>query len=69
MADDDEWVEIIHPEAGTGTVSKSSLYQWYASGWHLLADDPPPEELAEPDPEPMTRAQARAAASTETKEN
>jgi hypothetical protein len=58
-------VKIIHPEAGVGEVPDSSLPQWYASGWRLLADDeiPPPEPGAEPPP--MTRAQAAKAAKAE----
>lgn len=66
----DEWVQIIHPETGgVGTVSVSSLYQWYAAGWRPLAegDIPPPEPP--PEPEPMTRAQAAAAAQTAAAES
>jgi len=66
----DEWVTIIHPETGgTGEVHRSSLPQHYASGWRLLADDEMPEPQPEPEPEPMTKAQAKRAASAETKEN
>ena len=64
-----EWVQIIHPgTGGTAEVSRSSLPQHYAAGWRLLADDdiPPAEPAAEP--EPMTRAQARRAASADTEE-
>jgi hypothetical protein len=68
-------VKIIHPEAGIGEVPDTSLPQWYASGWRLLADDeiPPPE--ATPEPPPMTKVQAAKAAkaaeaaSAETEEN
>ena len=68
MSETGEWVQIIHP--GTGGIAeqpRSSLPQWYASGWRLLADDeaealkPEPQ----PEPEPMTRDQAAQAATTE----
>ena len=66
----DDWVTIIHPETGgTGQVHRASLHQHYASGWRLLADDEiPPPETPE-DPPPMTKAQAKQAASAETEEN
>lgn len=63
-----EWVKIIHPgTGGVAEVNRSSLYQWYAAGWRILADDeaaalqpePPPE------PEPISRAQAATAATSE----
>jgi hypothetical protein len=58
-----EWVTIIHPETGgTGEVHQSSLYQWYASGWRLLADGEIPEPEPPPEPPPVTRAQAAKAA-------
>lgn len=65
-----DWVQIIHPETGgTAEVNRSSLPQHYAAGWRLLAPDeiPPPETPEEP--EPMTKAQAKRAASAENKEN
>jgi len=66
----DEWVQIIHPgTGGTAEVSRSSLPQHYAAGWRLLADDEIPQPEPQPEPEPMTRAQAKRAASAETKEN
>jgi hypothetical protein len=59
----DEWVQIIHPETGgTGEVHRSSLPQHYAAGWRLLADDEIPQPEAEPEPPPMTKAQAAKAA-------
>ena len=64
-----EWVQIIHPgTGGIAEVDRLSLQQHYAAGWRLLADDdiPPAEPAAEP--EPMTRAQARRAASADTEE-
>jgi hypothetical protein len=67
---DGEWVTIIHPETGgTGQVHRSSLPQHYAAGWRLLADDEAPPAEPQPEPEPMTKAQAKRAASAETKEN
>ena len=65
---DSEWVKIIHPgTGGVAEVSRSSLYQWYQSGWRLLAADeaealqPEPQ----PEPEPITADQAAQAATTE----
>ncbi len=67
---DGEWVMIIHPgTGGTAEVNRSSLTQWYASGWRLLLDDEIPEPEPAPEPEPMTKAQADRAASAETEEN
>ena len=64
-----EWVTIIHPETGgTGEVHRAYLPQHYASGWRLLADGEIPAE-PDPEPPPMTRAQAKRAASAETEEN
>jgi len=71
---DSDWVTIIHPEAGTGEVHRSSLYQHYAAGWRLLADDEAAalEPGPEPEPPPVTRAQAakaaKKAAETDTEE-
>jgi hypothetical protein len=60
---DGEWVTIIHPgTGGTAEVNRSSLTQWYASGWRLLADDEIPEPEPVPEPPPVTRAQAAQAA-------
>jgi hypothetical protein len=62
-----DWVQIIHPETGgTSEVHRSSLTQWYASGWRLLAEDEVPQPEAEPEPEPVTRAQAAKAAKKAT---
>lgn len=67
---DGEWVTIIHPETGgTGEVHRASLPQHYAAGWRLLGEDEIPEPAPPPEPEPMTRAQAKRAASAETREN
>jgi hypothetical protein len=59
-----DWVQIIHPEAGTGEVHRSSLPQHYAGGWRLLTDEEAAaaEPGPEPEPPPMTRAQAAKAA-------
>lgn len=67
----DEWVQIIHPgTGGTAEVHQSSLTQWYAAGWRLLADDDIPPAEPETEPEPMTKAQAAKAkaASADSKE-
>lgn len=68
-----EWVQIIHPgTGGTAEVHQSSLTQWYASGWRLLADDEIPQPQPPAEPAPMSRAQAakaQRAASAETEEN
>ena len=67
---EDEWVTIIHPETGgTGEVHRASLPQHYASGWRLLAGDELPPAEPGPEPPPVTRAQAKRAASAETEEN
>ena len=66
---DDEWVTIIHPETGgTGEVHRDSLSAHYASGWRLLAGDEAPAAEPPEEPPPMTRAQAKRAASAETEE-
>ena len=66
----DDWVTIIHPgTGGTAEVHRDSLTQHYASGWRLLGDDEVPAAEPAPEPPPMTRAQAKRAASAETKEN
>jgi hypothetical protein len=58
-----EWVTIIHPgTGGTSEVHQSSLYQWYAAGWRLLTDDEVPPAEPEPEPPPVSRAQAAKAA-------
>ena len=60
---DGEWVQIIHPGTeGTAIVHRDSLPHHYASGWRLLADDEQPDPGQEPDPEPVTRAEAAKAA-------
>ncbi len=61
----DEWVQIIHPGLGDGSiaeVSRLSLPQHYAAGWRLLGDDEKPQPETPAEPEPMTRAQAAKAA-------
>jgi hypothetical protein len=73
----DEWVQIIHPDLGADGISevhRSSLPQWYAAGWRLLADDEAPAPEPEPEPPPVSRAQAakaakQAAAEAESEEN
>lgn len=65
-----EWVQIIHPEtSGISEVHRSSLPQWYASGWRLLADDEVPQPEPEPEPAPVSKAQAAKAAKNATAEN
>jgi hypothetical protein len=60
---DGEWVTIIHPgTGGTGEVHRDSLSAHYASGWRLLADDEAPAAEPEPEPPPVTKAQAAKAA-------
>lgn len=62
-----EWVQIIHPETGgIAEVHQSSLYQWYAGGWRLLADDEMPQPEAPPEPPPVSKAQAAKAAKQAT---
>ena len=64
------FVLIIHPGLGPGSVSEvpeSSLGQHYAAGWRLLQDDDIPEAKPEPEPAPMTRAQATKASKNEEK--
>jgi hypothetical protein len=54
-------VLIIHPGIGPGSVSEvpeTSLGQWYAAGWRLLAGDDLPQEKPPAAPEPVSRAQA-----------
>jgi hypothetical protein len=65
----DEWVQIIHPvTGGIAEVHRGSLPQHYAAGWRpLAADDIPPAE-PETEPPPMTRAQAKRAASADPEE-
>lgn len=59
----DEWVQIIHPETrGVAEVHRSSLPQWYQSGWRLLAGDEIPQPEPPAEPPPMTRTQAAQAA-------
>jgi hypothetical protein len=58
------FVQIIHPGLGPDSVSEvpeSSLGQHYAAGWRLLADDDLPEDKPEPEPAPVSRAQATKA--------
>jgi hypothetical protein len=58
------FVQIIHPGLGPDSVSvvpRTSLPQHYAAGWRLLADDDLPEDKPEPEPAPVTRAQAAKA--------
>jgi len=65
QAPDSEWVKIIHPGLGPGSVSevnRSSLPQHYAAGWRPLAPDDIPAAEPVPEPEPMTREQAAKAA-------
>ena len=60
------FVLIIHPGLGPASVSEvpeSSLGQHYAAGWRLLAEDDIPEVKPEPEPAPVTRAQAAKSAS------
>lgn len=66
---DSDWVTIIHPETGgTSEVHRSSLYQWYAAGWRLIADDEVPQPEPEQEPEPVTRKQAAKAAQAKTEQ-
>ena len=63
----DEWVSIIHPgTGGTAEVHRDSLPHHYASGWRLLAEDEQPAPEQQPDPEPVTRAEAARAAKGKT---
>lgn len=67
-----EWVTITHPETGgSASVHQSSLPQYYAGGWRLLADDEVPEEVPEPEPAPVSKAQAAKSAkkAAESEEN
>ena len=59
------FVKVIHPGLGVGSVSEVpeiSMYQWYRSGWRLLAEDEVPPPASEPVPEPVTIAEVTAAA-------
>ena len=75
MSETGDWVQIIHPDLGTGgiaEVSRLSLQQHYAAGWRPLAPDEAPQPPPDLEPEPMTRAQAAKAAkaaSAETEES
>ena len=58
-------VKIIHPETqAVVDVPAESLPHHYRSGWRLLTDDEAAarEPGREPDPKPMTKAQAAKAA-------
>jgi hypothetical protein len=60
-----EWVQIIHPDLGPDQIAevhRSSLSQHYAAGWRLLAGDEAPQPEEEPEPPPMSKAQAAKAA-------
>lgn len=65
-------VQIIHPDLGPDqivTVPEESLPHHYRAGWRLLADDErPPAAAEQPEPPPMTRAQAARTAKTKTEE-
>ena len=62
------FVKVIHPELGAGSISEVpeiGLFQYYLSGWRLLAAD---EESAVPvaaEPPPVTLAEVTAAAASD----
>jgi hypothetical protein len=65
------FTQIIHPGLGPGSVSEvpeTSVPQWYAAGWRLLAPDDIPATEPAPDPPPVTRAQAAKTSKTRTEE-
>jgi len=66
----DDWVTIIHPETeGTAVVHRGSLPHHYRGGWRLLTDEEEAARAAgqeEPEPEPVTRAEAAKTAKGKT---
>ena len=59
------FVKVIHPELGVGSVSEvpeTGLFQYYLSGWRLLAADEEPAVPVPVVPPPVTLAEVTAAA-------
>jgi hypothetical protein len=63
------FVKVIHPGLPRGSniaeVPQIGLYQWYRSGWRLLAEGEQTPVQPPGAPEPMTEAEATAAAEPE----
>lgn len=58
------YVKIIHPETqGIAEVPPESMPHHYRAGWRLLShEEEKPAAATEPEPKPMTKAQAAKAA-------